>query len=117
MVAADVPVDKQLLAMQFGGKFVDSDTGGTFYIPVDEDFPTETEWLQIRMLGMEGHYVPTDDSVEFNKTIVEFPYVKYAFNFNAYPLNVNNPNDMILFNKVNLLKTMQYKFMIFQAEF
>ena len=76
------------------------------YYPL-EDFPTETEWLQIRMLGMEGHYVHTDDSVEFNKTIVEFPYVKYAFNFNAYPLNVNNPNDMILFNKVNLLKTMQ----------
>jgi hypothetical protein len=42
-------------------------------------FPTETEWLQVRVLGLEGRYVGAEESVEFNKTIVEFPYVKYAF--------------------------------------
>ena len=73
-------------------------------------------WLQIRVLGLEGHYVPTDDAVEFNKTIVEFPYVKYAFNFNAYPLDVNDNEQMKLFHKVNLLKTKQYKYMTLEAD-
>ena len=99
----DYPIDKnKILNMQN-------------YYPL-ESFPNETEWLQIRILGLEGHFVNSDDSVEFNKTIVEFPYVKYAFNFNSYPLDVKDDADMLLFHKVNLLKTKQYKFMTLEAE-
>ena len=85
------------------------------YYPLTS-FPDNTEWLQIRVLGLEGHYVPTDDSVEFNKTIVEFPYVKYKFNFNSYPLDVSDETEMKLFHKVNLLKTKQFKYMTLEAD-
>jgi len=80
------------------------------FFPISEMKTQDFEWMRIRILGLEFHYVSTDDSKTFNKTIVEYPYVKLRINFNAYPLSVNNENDMKYFYKLNLLKTMQYKY-------
>ena len=80
------------------------------FYPIEELLPAAVTYLTVRVLGLEFHYVPTNDSEVFNQTAVEFPYVKIKLNFNAKPLNVNDDEKMKLFYKVNLLKTMQYKY-------
>jgi hypothetical protein len=79
------------------------------YYPFSE-FPSGTEWINLPVLGLEGHYISVEDSEKFNSTFVEFPFVRHQFNFNLKPLLVTHKEAMEDYYKLNLLKTMQYKY-------
>ena len=76
----------------------------------------DKEWIIIRVLGLEGQYVASEDADTFNDTIIEYPFMKHQFNFNSYPLDVLDNTQMEIYYKLLKLKPLQYKYMRLEGE-
>jgi len=76
----------------------------------------EAKAIKLRVLGLRIYHEEAREAEEVNGIIVKYPYVYKHLLIDAYPLDVRDREQMLLFHKIAALNVMQYKYIALRTK-